>query len=191
MNKLVKFYRLLADPAAVSRWYLKAPIDSSGNEVDSRVFTQGVPATTQLEGLIIPLRRKGTMIDFNFCDFDMVVTPAVLNAELAGLVGGGIQRIPVNVSSCDRDFEILNVIDLVDCVDEAASVFTKWTHEDGRPDKVGQYRMFARLCISAEAAAGHHLFRVREWPIALIASESVKLMFESRGVSGIRFDPVN
>jgi hypothetical protein len=38
-----KFYRLIADPAATSRWYLKSPIDPSGNEVDPRLFTQGVP----------------------------------------------------------------------------------------------------------------------------------------------------
>jgi len=187
----MKFYSLDADPSAISRWYLRAPIDSKGNEIDPRIFTRGELVFTKDDNLIINLRRKGVPVDFNFCDFDMIVTPANLNADLAKMIGNVVQRIPVKIESSDRDFEILNVADLVECVDESASTFTKWTHADGRPDKVGQYRMFTRLCIDGEAAAGHHLFRVREWPIALIASESVKLMFESRGVSGIRFDPVN
>lgn len=184
-----KFFRLTADPSAISRWYLGGPIDASGTAVDPRSFTQGV-RTTSSAALTIPLRRQGEQIDFNFGDFDMIVTPAELNAELGDLVGETIQRIPVRIGECDGKFEILNVLDLVDCFDEAASQFTRWIDADGRSDKLGEYRMITRLRIDAAAASGHHLFRLRAWPIALIGSKTVKDMLQHRRVSGLKFDPV-
>ena len=54
-----------------------------------------------------PLRQTGDHVDFNFADFDMVVTPADVNVEIAKIVGSAIQRIPVTVEGTRRAFEIL------------------------------------------------------------------------------------
>jgi len=184
------FYRLLADPAATSRWYLKSPFDPSGNEVDPRLFTQGVHVESQ-PSLRLPLRRDGDEVDFNFCDFDMVVTPARVNAELEALVGPAIQRIPVMVDSKADEYEILNVCERVSCFDESRSLFTKWGDADGRPEKVGQLRMVVKLKIDPSLADGHHLFRMADWPVALIASQEVKRFFESRKLSGLKYEQVD
>lgn len=184
------FYEILADPDATTRWYLKSPLDPSGNEVDPRLFTQGVPVGSQ-PLLELPLRRNGDEVGFNFCDFDMVVTPAVLNAELETLVGTAIQRIPVMVEGRRDEFEILNICELVPCLDESRSLFTKWSDADGRPEKIGQFRMIAKLKIDPVVAECHQIFRVAGWPIALIVSEKVKNLFEARKVSGIRYERVD
>lgn len=181
------YYELLADPSAVSRWYLKSPLSLDGNEVDARLFTQGVQVSHQ-PPLTLPVRREGDEVEFNLCDFDMVVTPSSLNVDLESLVGPAIQRIPVVVEGRKDEFEILNVCDLVQCVDESRSLFTKWTEADGRPDKVGGFRMFAKLKIDPIAASGHDIFRIAGWPIALVVSEKVKSFFEMRNVSGVRFE---
>jgi hypothetical protein len=184
------FYRLLADPAATSRWHVKSPLDPSGNEVDPRSFTQGVPVDSLLP-LTLPLRRSGDEVDFNFCDFHMIVTPASVNTRLQAFAGSAIQRIPVAIDSRKGEFEILNVCDLVPCVDESRSLFTRWTGEDGRPDKVGQFRMIVKLKIDPAAAAGHEIIRVADWPIALIASENVKHLLEALNVSGLVYERVD
>lgn len=184
-----KFYRLLSDPAATSRWYLKAPIDASGDAVDPRMFTQGVPVSSQ-PPLKLPIRRSGDVVGFNFCDFDMVVTPTAVNAGLEALVGSAIQRIPVIIDA-DHEFEILNVCELVPCIDESRSLFTKWTDADGRPEKSGQYRMITKLKIDPTFAVGRHIFRVAGWPIALIVSEEVKNLLEDRKLSGLRYEQVD
>jgi hypothetical protein len=185
-----KFYRLLADPAATSRWYLKSPIDPAGNEVEPRLFTQGVPVGSQ-PALRLPLRRNGDEVGFNFCDFDMVVTPAEVNDELEVLIGPAIQRIPVMVDAKTAEYEILNVCELVPCFDESRSLFTKWTDADGRPDKVGQLRMVVKLKIDPSLAESHQLFRIAGWPIALIASQEVKRLFESMNLSGLKYEQVD
>lgn len=185
----MKFYRLVADPLATTRWHLRAPVDMSGEEVDPRLFTAGL-VTKPTSQLRIPLRRAGDEVDFNFGDFDMVVSPAVINAELETLTGASIERIPVWVQASERNYEILNILKFVRCIDEATSEFTKWTTEDGRPDKTGVYRMFTRLQIQQEAANGNHLFRIAEWPIALIASAQAKAILERHGVTGVGFQAV-
>jgi hypothetical protein len=110
---------------------------------------------------------------------------------LEALAGPAIQRVPVTVEGQGAEFEILNVCELVQCVDERRSLLTKWTAADGRPEKVGQFRMIAKLKINPAAASGHHIFRVAGWPIALIASEEVKKLLEARDVSGLKFERVD
>ena len=185
--RLRRFYRLRADATAVSRWHLKAPVDSSGREVDPRAFTQGalVPCQPPLE---LPVRRAGDRVDFNLCDFDMVL-PAAANIALQALVGPAIQRFPVTVEG-QQQFEILNVCNLVQCIDESQSSFTKWTDSDGRPEKVGQFRMIVHLKIDPVAAKRCDIFRVAGWHMALIVSDKVRQLFESANVSGIEYERV-
>jgi hypothetical protein len=186
---LRRYYRLLSDPSAASRWHLGSPIDLLGNQVDPRTFTRGTPVVEHAV-LQVPVRRPGDEVGFNFCDFDMVVTPARVNAKLEGLVGTAVQRIPVRVNSTEG-LEILNICDVVCCVDETRSQFTRWCDADGRPDKIGQFRMIVKLRIDSAAAAGHHIFRVEGWPIALIVSERVKELFESEHLTGLVYERVD
>lgn len=186
-----KFFRVIADPKATSRWYLRAPIDPSGQILDPRTFTQGRRVDSQPQHLTIPLRRGGEPIDFNFCDFDMVVTPARLNAKLEALVGSEIQRVPVSVVGCDSKYEILNVCQLASCFDQSRSSFIQWSEDDGRPEKVGAIRMVTKLRIDPVEVGSRHIFRVDRWPIALILSEEVKLLFETDHVSGVAYERVD
>lgn len=185
-----RYYELVADPSAVSRWYLKSPLTPDGNEVDPRLFTQGLHVDHQPH-LTLPVRRDGDEVQFNFCDFDMVVTPSAINEALELLVGPVAQRFRVAIEGCQDSYEILNVCDLVKCVDESRSLFAKWTEVDGRPEKVGHFRMFAKLKIDPVAAAGHEIFRISGWPIALVVSEKVKSFFEENNVSGLKFERVD
>ncbi len=110
--------------------------------------------------------------------------------RLRGILNPGvIQGIPVSVEGNSEQYEVLNALDIVDCVDEEHSYFSRWTAEDGRPDRIGDYKM-TTLRIDPERAKGRDLFRVKGWAIALICSEKVKQCLEDAGVTGIRFTPV-
>jgi hypothetical protein len=185
-----KFFRILADPDMPTRWYLKAPHNEDGTILDARLFIKGVPYS-KYETLVVPLRRQGQYVDFNFGDFDMVIMQTNLNSKICSQFALNVQRIPVKIEEIKNDFEILNVLDLVACVDEENSEFDKWPESDGRYDKIGKFRMFTRLCIDEKIAQGHHLFRLVEWPLALIASSELKEFLEKLNVTGIIFVPIN
>ncbi|MBK8814020.1 MAG: hypothetical protein IPN42_00155 [Methylococcaceae bacterium] len=186
---MTQFYRVLVDPNATDRLYLKAPVNSNGREVDPRIFTSGTRYDGELP-LKLPLRREGKPVDFNFCDFDLIVTPKHLNEALQELVGDSIQRISIEIEASNTLYEILNVLDTVECVNEEKSEFTKWALGDGRSDKVGQFRMITRLFIDQEKARSHNMFRINEWKIALIVDGQVKSLLEKINVTGIVFQPV-
>nr|WP_297532747.1 DUF1629 domain-containing protein [uncultured Roseateles sp.] len=183
------FYRLLADPSIEDRWFLGAPIDPSGSEIDARIFTDGVPVPSQPR-LHVPVGVEGTRVGFNFAAFDMLISPAVVNEKLEELVGPAIQRIPVVVGE-DQSFEILNVCERVACLDDSRSQVMRWTASDGRPDKVGQYRMVIGLKIDGSRVEGRQIFRVAGWGIALIVSDDVKRLLEKCGLSGVVYQRVD
>jgi hypothetical protein len=183
------FYELIA--YGLTRWFLGPPYDPAGNEVDPRIFTDGVPVSVH-SSLTIPVRELGDKVDFNFCAFDMVVTPRAFNVELEKLVGSAIQRIPVTVEGEGDRFEILNICESVLCLDESRTEHVmKWTADDGRPDKIGKYRMIIGMKIDPAAAEGHHIFRVAGWYLALIVSEEVKRFFEAWNISGLEYRRVD
>lgn len=67
----------------------------------------------------------------------------------------------------------------------------KWTEEDDRPDKLGDYRQVINLTLSPELIPpGIDIFRVAGWTVALIVSETVKLAMEATGCAGAVFEPV-
>ncbi|WP_341249420.1 hypothetical protein [Cupriavidus pauculus] len=70
------------------------------------------------------------------------------------------------------------------------SMFPRWTEDDGQPDKVGDYRINT-LRIVPTKAAGHELFRVKGWLVALVCSERIRDLLISQGVTGIRFTLVS
>lgn len=183
-----KFYRILVDPKATARWYLKAPMDQQGREIDARLFTQGLPFDGS-PTLCIPLRRQGEEVDINFADFDMLVVSKEIIDDIALDFNLSIQRIPAEING-KIDYEIVNPLELVSCIDENESDYLKWTENDGRPEKIGKFRMFTKLQIKKNLPINSHLFRVTEWPVALLVSEALKERIERRHASGVVFSAV-
>lgn len=188
--RMRNFFRVLADPKANERWFLKSPLDINGQQIDPRLFTSGTKYDG-VQSLNLPLRREGIPVDFNFGDFDMVVTPKELNEAIEKLLGDLIQRISIKVANSQVPFEILNALDAVSCISEQKSEFLKWTSEYGVPDKVGKFRMITKLFIDPDKANGHKLFRIREWKAALIIDEEIKDLLERRNITGITFQSVS
>lgn len=174
----------------MSRWFLSSPVLPDGTEIDPRVFTSGVRQDVP-GGLLIPLRRRGSIVAFNFCDFDMIVSLAQVNQRLQEETSAIIQRIPVTVEGAAVDFEILNVCQSIRCFDSTRSTFQRWLPGDGRPDRTGSLRMVVELRIDRAAAGNADLFRLAEWPVAIVASERAKSVLEAAGASGLAFKSVS
>lgn len=183
-------YRILDDFSIEDRWHLRAPETEDGRELDARDFL----SSHRYDGptpLHVRLRRTGAPQHFTFGDFDMPVVSNEVRDALAGNSQDGVQFIPTEIEGTSKTYWILNVLQCRKCVDEQRSEFMRWTPEDGRPDKVGQYRMFARLIVNEEATFGAPIFRIDGWRTALIVSEAVKRALEKGGYRGIRFEPVS
>jgi hypothetical protein len=142
------------------------------------------------DDLSLPIRQRGWPVDFTLADFDMPVVRRHVGEIIEGVAPDYCQHIPIRVEGTDDEYEILNVLRSIACVDEGASEFTKWNAADQRPDKVGAFRMITRLRLDPARASGAEIFRVQEWPIALVVGDAIRDALRAIEVSGIAFEPV-
>jgi len=184
-----KYFRVIDDSSISNRWYLQGPFTKSGMEVDPRDFTDGKKVKAK-RFLTVPLRRPGKPLGFTLADFDMPVVTKEVGELIENIAPRDIQRIPVEISSQPLDYEIINVTTKIKCLDEKESEIMRWNEADGRPDRVGQYRMVTTLKITPELVTGSQIFRIDGWEIALIISETVKDALEKIGITGIKFQQV-
>lgn len=72
--------------------------------------------------------------------------------------------------------------------DEQASVFTRWQENDGRPDKIGQFRQMTQLQLDqSKIPPTDKIFRVAGWDVALVVSEEIKNRLKDESVTGLGF----
>lgn len=185
----MRYYQLLDDIGHPNRWFLQAPVDPTGAEVDPRLFTAGAPVAVA-GPLSVRVRQAGHPLDFTLADFDMPVVCCGTGELLSQLAPGDVQRVPVRVDGREEPYEILNVVTRRQAIDERRSVITRWTEEDGWPEKLGQYFMVSRLAIEPEAAAGAGIFRLTGWEIAVVVSDTVRRALLAHEVTGVKFEAV-
>ena len=188
MANVMRFYRLHLDSEMRGTWFLGEPTDEHGRTVNPELFTSGklVPGSFQLQ---IPIEVAGRPLDFHFAAFLMMVARTELLDELESAFRIPMQRLPVRVKGDVGRFEILNLLDVVECVDLSQSVFKRFDERD-RADRLGEIKYFEKLIVDSRAQ-GHHFFRIKEWGVGVIISEDVKNFFERRAVSGVSFDLVS
>jgi hypothetical protein len=186
-----RYFELTEDMTSPDRWLLGDPLDEQGTEVRGRRFMSGEP--TRVDGrLRVPVYHPGTPLDFTRVDTGgfPVVSEKVARV-LAEVARGDVQLFPVEVESRPEPYFLLNVACLVRCIDDAACVeVSYWTPEDGRPDKVGQYRAVSGLRIDPSKVGDARVFRPWGYRGTLLVSEEVKEALERTGATGLEFTEV-
>ncbi len=184
----MRWFCLSDDVEVVGRWRLGRTFEA-GEEIDPRVFTsvtpypRGRPLTCEIE-------HPGDPLDFTFGHYDVPVVTMELADALRAHCGESIELHPVRLIGGD-EYMIANVLEEVECVNEAASSFEKFDEMSARPDRAGEYSWMTRLVLDERRAArGGALFRVKGWRIALIADEDLARTFRARGWSGVRLAEV-
>ena len=204
------YYLLEDDLYTEGRWYLNRLCDRSGTQLDSREFQYGqlvdlgppMPAKTWKEGdpvdalpplkVLLDLKRNGAPLDFTFTNADLPVVTAKVANMLAAIAPRDIQRIPVLVESREEEYEIINVIRLIDCIDVNQSEIQWYAPGNPiRPDFAGTPEMIMKLVIDPARAGGHHIFRINNWKGAIVVSDVIKDAFERSQVSGVRFRQIS
>ncbi|MCP3063962.1 hypothetical protein LXT21_34825 [Myxococcus sp. K38C18041901] len=186
-----RFFELAPDMLLPGRCSLGIPTDLGGREVeDPWVFKRG----RRIENpgrLRIPVDVPGRTFDFTLAGISTPVVHVRVATLLTELAPEDVQVIPVEIPGQPEQYSILVATRLIECIDDAASrEVERWTAEDGRPEKVGQYRDVDGLRIDPSKVGDAKLFRTWGWSVALIVSEDLKLALEGLGVTGMRFTEV-
>jgi hypothetical protein len=181
-----RYFELVDKMDIQGRWVLGKPMDSQGGRIDPWQFSRGriVEAPSDLR---LRLRQPGSPLDYSEASFAIPVVSRRLRELLERLGVEDVQFFPASVESHEEPYFVLNVTRLVDCIDESRCLRTEsWKPEDGRPEKVGEYRVVEGLRLDSSRVGGARIFRTRGWPV-LIVSEDLKHAMEQERLAGPRF----
>ncbi|MBZ4410540.1 DUF1629 domain-containing protein [Myxococcus faecalis] len=191
MANRVRYFSLNEDVKGGS-WYLGDPLDDAGHELeDIWEFTEGRPVRSTGH-LKFPIRESGRRLDYSAAGVAMTpvlhIRVATLFAELAP---DDVQLLPADITDCPEQYVVLVATKLIRCIDdEASEEILRWKPEDGRPERVGQYRSVAGLRIDPAKVGDAKVFRTWGWKGALIVSEDIKTAVERANATGAQFEEV-
>lgn len=188
--KSKQLYQLLPDHIQYpDQWFLDDPFTADGREIDSREFTAGRPYCGPLPTMA-SIGNPGRELAFNLGAFDMPIVSAVV-ANIVWLIAPlDVQCFSINIPGARGSYQILNAVCSLDCLDEERSEFIRWQEGDGRPDRTGQYHSIPTIRIDPIRTHDHHVFRILNWPIALLVSGTIKDALADIPNLGVVFDPV-
>lgn len=164
-----RYFELDEDLYIKGRWYLDGPTDD--DQRDEREFTYGT--ALELRGpLLAPIHTRGMALDFTLTLSQAPVLSKRFSDAIRSLVRGHAQLFPVCIEGY-HGFEVMNTTELVACIDESRSDFTKWTAESARPDRAGEYHYVRVLRLNTNQIPSHlHAFRILHYTGPLIVSQA-------------------
>ena len=183
-----RYFKLSDDVALPGRWELGNPTAPTGREVeDPWIFREGQPLPEQ--GVLrIPIERPGASLDYSHAGFSIPILHEKVAALFLERAPGDVQLLPVAIQGQSARYFILNATRVVKCIDDRACKEVEyWMPEDGRPEKVGQYRDVYGMRIEPTKVGDARVFRTWGWTVALIVSEDIKQALECAGASGVKF----
>jgi hypothetical protein len=182
----MEYFDFSFGPGDFFPWFFDAPTAMDGSLVSIWAFSAGKPYSHDHK-LVAEIVSCGTKTSVVFGNYGTIFVEEKLGNLLAEKLKLRVQLIPVEVIGTDMKFVILNLLDEIECVDEANSEFTKY--EPGnqmRPDKVGHYRSFYKLMIDPAKAQGADMFNVKGW-VAVVVSAVAKEIIENYDPRGCAF----
>jgi hypothetical protein len=180
----VNYYRLTM--TACDCWILSPKLCyDDGSELDEWAFQRGV----RIEGdrpIPFKLLQEGTRLDFNPTAFSPIVFSRRMAEFLDEVAPGEIQRLPARIDGeRDGDWEVINVLTCLDCIDHDRSIIQyRPANDSHRP---GKPRGVIKLVIKTDVARGHHVFLPQDWELALIGSQVVRDGLEAMGATGVKY----
>ncbi|RYZ46288.1 MAG: hypothetical protein EOO72_02335 [Myxococcaceae bacterium] len=187
-----RYFDLHDDMGDQGGWYLSAPRNPQGREVDDPwQFTDGCPVRVE-ERLRFPIYHPGRPLEFSLAGVGAtpVVHHRVANI-FTELAPDDVQVIPVDVDGQSEPYCILVATRSIRCIDEEQSAEVQYFQpEDAQPEKLGTYRAVSGMRIDPTKVGDAKVFRTWGWSIALIVSEDIKDALERAGVTGVKFEEV-
>lgn len=166
------------------RWFLGTVV-VNGHYIVANTFCRGERWSRGTP--VFPVRHDGPPVDVSFTAHGEPIVAQSIGALIEQMAPGQVQRIPAIIDGASADMEpreVLNVLARVACIDLERS------YTEVHPDNPNHYRMVANMHLRPESTHGLEVFRVDEWPLAIVVSERVKVALERVRATGLQFRDV-
>lgn len=146
------------------------------------------------ERFSVNVSYPGRSLDFCLTSFGIPVATSRLAEVVAEAAGKDLILVPLSVEG-DNNYKILYTRVSVACLDESRSEVARWTTKKDRGStlkaKEEEYDMVVGLHVDPDRIPPMlNVFRVREWNVALVVSDTVRLAMQSAGCTGALFEDI-
>ncbi len=182
-----EFYQLAAGDNE-DAWHLEVKdAFEDGTVLDIWAY-RGIQRLEHPKRVPFKIQVDGRRIDH----YDSAFCTTVVSRRLAELwqsiAGDDIQRIPAVVEGDLGEWEVINIVSCVDCIDHQRSKITYYPAR--HPEKPGKPRGVLKLVLDRNRIGDHHIFHPKDWEVVTIVSDTVKKAMEDMGATGVDFWPV-
>lgn len=186
----MNYFRLIFDVERENRWLPLDIIDEAGEVILPSSFTKAipfeVPKTDKLKVALDPV-VIGNPVHFAMTPWRVPIVDSILAQIIEGFEADAIQRIPVTVLPDVENYEILNIVSKLNCLDYERTTI-QYYDEYAPPKKIGKIRSLTNIHLIAELAENHHIFRLADYTLMIIVSEVLKRVLEEKEFTGMKFD---
>lgn len=182
------FYEVIDDTDHPTAWWL-GKIQCRDKAFDPRSLKVGRPVESP-GPLHVPIQRLGEPMAFSFALAFVPVVATRVAAMIDVTAPHAVQRFPIEVGHQPGEYEVLNVVRVVDAIDRERSEYLLWNPEDERADKLGKFRQVERLVLRNDVQQDAGIFRPAGWEVVLIVSATLKRALEKFGNLGVCFRPL-
>ena len=162
----------------------------TGKEYEDYLFASG----KRIE--IINKLVTGKYWGKKFTDFHHGIADAYfVNDKFMNCLNGvrelNFQIFPITVMPEKEKYFVLNILNILDCVNREKSKFRLITEEFNRPDILGDYYDFDQMILDRSKVPNEiHLFRLKGYDVVTIATRELVEEFEKNKIKGFKLTPV-
>lgn len=179
----MNYFKLADDRTSNGRWHIAEIVLTDGTEPD---LVRGGPLKNS-EPLHADFHYTGHALEFCLTSLWVPLATRALADTIQSIAKSDVQCLPLAISG-QSDMVVLNALRYIGCINESHSEFIKWTTHDHRADLAGKFRQVTKLVLARDAIPPDaHFFRIKDWEVALIVSETVKSAMERVGCYGAEF----
>ena len=182
-----RYFKLQDHVSIPGRWFLSGPFDEAGNKLDPWQFGRG----QRVELTCVPrftVYHGREPVDFSQTGLGAPVVSSRVVAIFERMGVQDVQILPAKVEGQSECWFILNILRIIRCIDDArCDEVEYWTPDDGRLEKVGQYRGIMGLKVDPTKIGDAQIFRPWGWHVAMIISEPLKEALEQEGITGMKY----
>ncbi|WP_158997143.1 imm11 family protein [Pigmentibacter ruber] len=186
-----EFYKII-DPSPKFKYLLFNQVveKDSENRYEDDIFNEGKSVaitkdlyTTQLWG------KKYT--DFHYgVAFAIYINEKIISC-LKAVGETNFQLIPIVVYPGERPYYILNILNIIDCVDRENSKFRLFTEEYGRPDLLGKFYTFDKMVLDrSKVPKDVHIFRLKGYDLPVFITKELAEEFKKQNIQGFTLKPM-
>lgn len=177
------FFEVYLHPDDFEAWCVDVPHDHG--EINWKY--KRCQKATDVASVKLFVYEKGGSRDYQETPLGVPVFSVRLRQIVERIAPDEVQFIPVEIEAQESYF-IANVLSSVECLDFEESLLDFKEDAAGKPIRV---KGAVRLRVLPENAAGHHIFRIKEWPIPLIISQELATAMKTEHMTGFALSPVS